>query len=359
MQLRQGKELAYLDSKPTSVRLNLNQFDETLKALAANYRAYAPVRLAGRGRFSDSDSIRYAEIHSVNQIVTSEKSHFSPKEIVFPITQTLFYLAESGYQEPSVDDHGIIIFLRSCDIHAMKRLDTMFLENGDRKDTYYEKLRSSVKFVLLECRESFENCFCVSMGTNTTDEYAMAVRIGEDEVFAQIRDSVFLNALPASVEGVEFSPSFVASNEVSVNLPEKEVLTRAIRENAFFDHSMWDDYTNRCIACGRCNTHCPTCSCFTTYDIHYDDNPNSGERRRVWASCHIDRFTDMAGGCYYREDNGSRMRFKTMHKVYDYYLRFGEHMCVGCGRCDDACPEFISYSNCINLVSAALEEGSR
>ena len=35
------------------------------------------------------------------------------------------------------------------------------------------------------------------------------------------------------------------------------------------------------------------------------------------------------------------MRFKTMHKVYDYNARFGgnEHMCVGCGRCAVSCDD--------------------
>jgi anaerobic sulfite reductase subunit A len=27
-------------------------------------------------------------------------------------------------------------------------------------------------------------------------------------------------------------------------------------------------------------------------------------------------------------------------------------MCVGCGRCDDVCPEYISYSNCVNRLAA-------
>jgi len=119
---------------------------------------------------------------------------------------------------------------------------------------------------------------------------------------------------------------------------------------------MWQEYASRCIGCGRCNMSCITCSCFTTQDIAYEENPKSGERRRVWAGCHVDKFTDMAGGHSFRKDYGSRMRFKTMHKIYDYNKRFGEHMCVGCGRCDDRCPEYISFSKCINKVNQILKE---
>ena len=124
-----------------------------------------------------------------------------------------------------------------------------------------------------------------------------------------------------------------------------------------YNDKFWDQYNDRCIACGRCNTTCVTCSCYTASDVMYDDNANVGERRRVWASCHIDGFTDMAGGHGFRKNNGARMRFKVFHKIYDFKKRFGIHMCVGCGRCDDNCPEYISYSNCINMLNDKLKAG--
>ena len=53
-----------------------------------------------------------------------------------------------------------------------------------------------------------------------------------------------------------------------------------------------------------------------------------GERRRVWASCIVDGYTDMAGGIAFRKHNGDRMRFKVMHKVYDYKKTFWVSICV-------------------------------
>ena len=90
-------------------------------------------------------------------------------------------------------------------------------------------------------------------------------------------------------------------------------------------------------------------------DIFYRDNEKAGERRRVWASCQVDGYTDMAGGISFRKTQGDRFRFKVMHKIYDYEKRFGYPMCVGCGRCDDVCPEYISYSNCINRLAKEEE----
>ena len=31
-------------------------------------------------------------------------------------------------------------------------------------------------------------------------------------------------------------------------------------------------------------------------------------------------------------------------------------MCVGCGRCDDICPEYISFSTIINKLEDAMNE---
>lgn len=74
------------------------------------------------------------------------------------------------------------------------------------------------------------------------------------------------------------------------------------------------------------------------------------------ASCHVDGYTNMAGGHSFRLDKGQRMRFKVLHKVYDYKKKWGYHMCVGCGRCDDICPEYISFSNCVNKLKDGMKE---
>ena len=91
-------------------------------------------------------------------------------------------------------------------------------------------------------------------------------------------------------------------------------------------------------------------------DVFYKDNEENGERRRVWASCQVDGYTDMAGGHLFRKKNGEKMRFKVMHKVNDFNRRFGYHMCVGCGRCDDACPQYISFSHAVNKLSTHFKK---
>lgn len=333
-----------------ALKVNHQDFNKILEGLAEEYKIVAPVRLKGVGRFSDTDTIRYEEISRVEEIVHDEKAHFSPKEILFPITQTLFYFIGDEYKETKEHEKKIIVFLRPCDIHGIKRLDEVFLKNGVEKDVYYERLREKVKFFMMECKEGFDNCFCVSMDTHKTDKYAVAVRFGE-ELLLDVKDENFLEIFRAYGEEVTFTPKFVEENKVKVHLPDIHNIDMDL-----FEHEIWKEYEERCIACGRCNFVCMTCSCWTMQDIHYHENKNNGERRRVWAGCHVDGFTDMAGGHGFRKNYGDRMRFKTMHKIYDFKKRNGYHMCVGCGRCDDICPEYISFSKCINKVTNIVGE---
>lgn len=58
-----------------------------------------------------------------------------------------------------------------------------------------------------------------------------------------------------------------------------------------------------------------------------------------------------------RKNNGERMRFKVLHKISDFKKKFGYQMCVGCGRCDDICPEYISFSACVNKLADMEKEG--
>lgn len=328
-------------------------FNDILNQLKSEYKIYGPKRFENKGRFSDTDVIGYGEIDKLEDIVLDEKTYFSPKEIIYPIRQTLFYFTEDEVKVPDAPEDKVIVFLRPCDINGIKRLDTIFLENGPYKDVYYERLREKVKFFMIECTEGFDSCFCVSMNSNKTHDYAVAIRFNEENVLIDLKDRDLLEYFENYGKAEEFTPEYIKENKAKVSIPYPEKVT-----NEMFEHEVWQEYTRRCIGCGRCNTSCITCSCFTMQDVYYDANKKVGERRRVWASCQIDGFTDMAGGHGFREKQGQRMRFKTMHKINDFYKRFGFHMCVGCGRCDDVCPEYISFSKCINKLYSIVEEGN-
>jgi len=330
--------------------LNTHDFNKILKELSKDYKIFAPKRFAGKGAFSDTDLISYGEVNKLEEIVLNEKTFYSPKEIIFPITQVMFNFTQEEYREPKIDDKKYIIFARACDIWGIKRLDLVFLNNGQEPDYYYEKLREKVKFFLIECEDSFDSCFCVSTGTNKTEDYSAFVRINNNQIEMNIKDEDFCGFFAQYKTEQVISPNFIEKNKINLEIPKN------LDKNFIYNHEMWDEYNSRCISCGRCNFSCPSCSCFSTQDIFYIENEQCGERRRVWASCHVDCFTDMAGCHSFRNKKAERMRFKVLHKIYDTKERFGEYTCVGCGRCDDVCPEYISFSKCVNKLSQISKE---
>lgn len=331
------------------IKMNQSTFDQIIKAISSEYKIYAPVLFQDEGAFSDTNQVRYAEINSFEEISLDKKSYFSPKEIIFPVRETLLRFKGDEITVPEIDEKKIAIFLRPCDINGINRLDTIFLKNGGIEDFYYKRLREKVKFFMIECTEGFDSCFCVSMNANKTSDYAAAFRFS-DEISVNIKDES-LNRYFEICEKTNYQPDFIEENKVEVTIPDPEKVT-----NDLFEHELWKEYTRRCIACGRCNTSCITCSCYTMQDITQDKELGTGERRRRWAGCQVKEFSNMAGGHDFRVKNGEKMRFKTMHKINDYYKRFDEHMCVGCGRCDDVCPEYISFSKCINKLNQIVEE---
>ena len=235
-----------------------------------------------------------------------------------------------------------LIFLKSCDFHALKRLDDMYLKNG-AEDYYYRRMRENTVFAVMGCKESGKNCFCVSMGTNRCEEYDMYIFPDEKGCYMELRCRELEVLLWDYGQNAQEKLNFVEKNEIHVEIPEN--LPDIIHQD-----SMWQEYGSRCIGCGRCNFVCPTCTCFTMQDIFYKDNPKAGERRRVWASCQVDGYSDIAGGHSFRQSQGERMRFKVLHKISDHKKRFGYHMCVGCGRCENVCPEYISYIECLQKL---------
>lgn len=333
-------------------KMSHKAFDEYLSVLKDQYRVFGPILQKGKGKFAETDVIGYGELESFSSMIVEEKSYFSPKEIFYPIRETLFYFMNNKVETPEIDTKPMIIFARPCDMNGIKKLDKIFLENGEQVDYYYARRRELVKFIMIECTEGFDTCYCVSMNSNVCKDYEAAIRISNDEVTYTVEDETLVNDCLSTQETVLFEPEYIKENKVKVTIPPVDLVTKET-----FDHEIWKEYTSRCIACGRCNTSCITCSCYTMQDVKLSDDEKVGERRRVWAGCHITGFTDMAGGHSFRDKNGERMRFKTMHKVNDFHKRFDEHMCVGCGRCDDVCPEYISFSKCINKLNKIVEEG--
>ncbi|MCI1520811.1 MAG: anaerobic sulfite reductase subunit A, partial [Eubacterium sp.] len=119
-------------------------FDQALEALRGKYRIFAPVRKVGEGRFADTDVVRYDYVDRLEDMELDVRSDYSFKDVLIPLSETMFFFTEDQIRESEYDAAPVIVLLRSCDIHAVKRLDQMYLDNGPDKDYFYERLRERV-----------------------------------------------------------------------------------------------------------------------------------------------------------------------------------------------------------------------
>lgn len=333
--------------------LTAAQAQQVLDAIRKDYRVYAPKRFPKQGRYSDTDIIRYAEVERFEDIVWQVKSDYPAKEVLSPIQQAIFYFTEDEYRASKGPNKPILILARPCDINAQDIQAKIYAGNGGYDDYYYQRMRDAVKFAVMDCNGGDDTCFCCSMGSNRTEDYALALRFSEDGMECAVEDEAFAPYF-AGMPQAEYTHRFVEENVLEVTPPD--LSDKAVRL-ALKSHPMWKEFNSRCISCGSCTVACSTCTCFTTRDVIYGDNPEVGERRRVTDSCQIAGFDQMAGQRELRPTAADRMRYKVLHKFHDYKARFGDrHMCVGCGRCIHRCPEHISIAATVNKMNAAVED---
>jgi ferredoxin len=116
-----------------------------------------------------------------------------------------------------------------------------------------------------------------------------------------------------------------------------------------YEHPLWGELGERCLACGSCTNVCPTCYCFNVLD-EVNMALTTGERLRRWDSCQLDEFARVAGGENFREARSARQRHRFMRKGKYIYDKFGELGCVGCGRCVRTCVANISIVDGFNAI---------
>lgn len=335
-----------MDKKPKTAKFSSEEAREIFTALRRHYTLIAPVETPAKARFSDTSIVTYGPVESFDEIEFFKKTFFSAKEIVFPVREAMFLLQDNQMKEADSEERPVIIFLRSCDIHALKVLDAHFLGGELGADIYYRSRREKIKVFLIECENPLENCFCVNLETNKTDNWSAFMRKTEDGYEIIVKDDTLEGFFPASAGDVS-EPRFAQQNSSKVSFPEEI-------DVSVFEEELWKEYTSRCIACGRCTASCPTCSCFTVQDILSEDK-RGGERKRIWSSCMVKKFGLLAGNHDFRTKEGDKLRYRVLHKIYDFRKRQGLNMCVGCGRCDDVCPEYISTLKCVEKINQIME----
>jgi sulfhydrogenase subunit beta (sulfur reductase) len=339
-----------------------DQVPRFLEALMADYRVAAPVARGPQFGFEPLDDPSDVRLDYNISILPPKTELQPPRERVVSIRLSDEPAGNfGGVVEPIVEAAPTILFgVHTCDLHAIPMLDRAF--SVDYPDAHYLERRKKTLIVSLECLQPCDqHSFCKDMGTVAADDgydlhltdigSAYAVDVGTEagaallEKYEGTRDAVdgetgrLQEALGAKW------PRF--RNRLTFDSAELPSLLAAA-----YNHSVWKQLGDRCLACGSCTNVCPTCYCFNVIDSIELGQP-AAVRTRNWDSCQLEEFALVAGGENFREARAARQRHRMMRKGKYIRERFGTTGCVGCGRCIRACLVHINIVDTFNTIRCA------
>lgn len=351
-------------------RLTEDQWREWLDSLVrAGKRVIAPVApLAG------TRALRlFQPVPSADGVALDGygNTRWSPKEFLFPNTETLFSYSFRGedvqLEGPRTDEQEQVLFgVRPCDAAGLSRLDDVFL-GGEDEDPFHADRRRRTTTISLACDSARPQCFCTAVGGSPSGAE------GSDLQLAPLDDAWLLHAVTEKGRNLigDSAAGWTAASEADWASADetRRAVERDIKHNpvpeewakaleSTFGDSVWDTLGERCLSCGICAYVCPSCSCF---DVTDDGNAFCGTRCRTWDSCTFAGFTSHASGHNPRGDQPARYRQRVMHKFAYFPLQQGESfMCVGCGRCTALCPVGIDIQHSLRsaVAAGAAREGA-
>ncbi len=334
---------AYLEKE------DLGKFIDLLKV---KRKVVAPVKKENKFVFAEVEGIGEVSMDYIPTILP-------PKKYVFPQEETLgtFKMGETRIKDTALELEPVAVFaVHTCDIDGMECLDAVF--HNDPSDPYYKKRRGALMIIGYECMSPCdEHATCRDMDTHKPKAgYDMMLSDSGDKYIVHVNSS-------AGAEIIESSPIFNTEDEAEIKSRLKKI--REEKEARFdkkldadfmelpgifdkmYDAATWEAVGKKCVSCGNCTAVCPTCYCFDIQDdVKLDIT--GGERKRIWDSCQLEEFAEVAGGENFREGRDSRQRHRFYRKFNYPVKKYNKNFCTGCGRCTRACVADISLIETVN-----------
>ncbi len=270
-----------------------------------------------------------------------------PKKYFLPPRETLlkFKTGQTTSCEPVMESRPLaIVGVHPYDLKAIRQLDRIFADA--HQDEHYHKRRQDTILIGVDIQHPSPNAFCKSMNSATVQEGfdLFLTDIGKSYIVAvgspkgqELLDR-YATSRPTTKEELakraeiqEKIPHMFSLNTVKTPYEELPQLLAAHTESKLFE-----ELAKKCFSCGSCNLVCPTCYCFDVQD-DMALNLTQGERFRLWDGCLLEGFAQVASGENFREDRAKRIQHRILRKGKYIYEKYGEHGCVGCGRCASAC----------------------
>lgn len=323
-----------------------------LDNLLKEYEVFGPVKR--------DDLIIFDRIHLGSEaFLNYTNSIKSPKEILFPQSETLFTFSSAddaaSIKVPLSKNRPRLIFgIHPCDARSFLFLDRVFNEE-EYKDIYYLNRREAVVVVTLGCTKPKTTCFCTSVGGgpfSIEGSDLLLIDIGDEYIVQIINDKGggLLEKGQFEDTGEDKLSSMrkvIRDAEVSM-APKLKIDGLKEKLDKMFDDSIWDLLAEKCLSCGVCTYLCPTCYCF---DIVDEARDSKGERLRIWDSCQFPLFTLQASGVNPRPTTKERYRQRIMHKFSYLIDNNGQIGCLGCGRCVIECPVNLDIRQVLTSIS--------
>jgi len=253
-------------------------------------------------------------------------------------------------------DRPYVFFgLHACDINALNKLDKVLM-GSVYPMPYYAAKRNNMFIIGMDCRPQ-PFCFCRSMGSDS-------VTHGFDLFLTDLGERYFVEVLSAEAYNLLKTVRTFEPEELDHILYMKVVAERNKQFTAHVDTSdlakildmefqspVWKQWGDKCLACGTCANVCPTCYCYGIEEIVAVDLKKAQKRKTLY-SCNLIDFAEVAGGHNFRSERSTRLKYRYYHKHRGFVEAFEESLCVGCGRCGEACLAGITVPEVIASVRA-------
>ncbi len=255
-------------------------------------------------------------------------------------------------------DRPYVLFgLHPCDINALNRLDKVLM-GSVYPMPYYAAKRKNMFIIGIDCTPQ-PYCFCRSMGADTALH-------GFDMFMTDIGGRYFVEILSAAAYGFMRQVKRTFPDEGDHVLFMKTV---GDKKNKFTTHvdttdltkildlefqsAVWKQWGEKCLGCGTCANVCPTCYCYGVEE-NVDIDMKGSKKIKTQYSCNVIDFAEVAGGHNFRPERHTRLKYRYYHKHRGFVEAFEESLCVGCGRCGEACLAGITVSEVISSVRGGL-----
>ena len=319
----------------------LKKFFDTL---AANNTVVGPVETGidrnGRPLYAFE---QVSDFQKIRLHYTTTK--LSAKRYFLPFKETLAsFRIDDGDWHKTVDfniDRPYVFFgLHACDINALNKLDKVLMGNIYPMP-YYAAKRKNMFIIGIDCLPQ-PFCFCRSMGSDTAlHGFDLFITDIGDRYFIEILSATAYNLLqtittraPEEDDHLRYMKIVAEKNKKFTAHVDTTDLTKIL--DMEFQSPRWKQWGNKCLGCGTCANVCPTCYCFGV-DETLDLDLREARKVKTLYSCNVVDFAEVAGGHNFRPERHIRLKYRYYHKHRGFVEAYEESLCVGCGRCGEAC----------------------